>query len=130
MAYWEWGDPDNARVLVCVHGLTRNGRDFDHLARRLSARYRVVCPDVVGRGQSDWLTNPMHYTIAQYASDMMTLLARLQPASLAWVGTSMGGLIGLGLAGAWVWRARLTPRRPMRARPCPPRKTCALTASY
>ncbi|WP_185844286.1 alpha/beta fold hydrolase [Bordetella hinzii] len=100
MAYWEWGDPDNARVLVCVHGLTRNGRDFDHLARRLSTRYRVVCPDVVGRGQSDWLGNPMHYTIAQYASDMMTLLARLQPATLAWVGTSMGGLIGLGLAGA------------------------------
>ncbi|OZI75139.1 alpha/beta fold hydrolase [Bordetella genomosp. 12] len=100
MAYWEWGDPDNARVLLCVHGLTRNGRDFDHLARRLSGHYRVVCPDVVGRGQSDWLTNPMFYTIAQYASDMMTLLARLRPASLAWVGTSMGGLIGLGLAGA------------------------------
>ncbi|KAK82499.1 alpha/beta hydrolase family protein [Bordetella holmesii CDC-H635-BH] len=100
MAYWEWGDPANARVLLCVHGLTRNGRDFDHLARRLAPHYRVVCPDVVGRGQSDWLTNPMYYTIAQYASDMMTLLARLRPARLAWVGTSMGGLIGLGLAGA------------------------------
>lgn len=100
MAYWEWGDPDNPRVLVCVHGLTRNGRDFDHLARRLSGDYRVVCPDVVGRGQSDWLVNPLYYSIAQYASDMMTLLARLRAASLSWVGTSMGGLIGLGLAGA------------------------------
>lgn len=99
MAYWEWGDPDNPRVVVCVHGLTRNGRDFDHLARRLASRYRVVCPDVVGRGQSDWLLNPMHYTIAQYASDMVTLLARLRPGTLSWVGTSMGGLIGLALAG-------------------------------
>src|SRR5690606_29647980 len=63
MAYWEWGDPDNDRVLLCVHGLTRTGRDFDQLARRLSSRYRVVCPDVVGRGKSDWLINAAGYVV-------------------------------------------------------------------
>lgn len=99
MAYWEWGDPDNDRVLVCVHGLTRNGRDFDDLAQRLAGRFRVVCPDVVGRGASDWLLNPSFYTVPQYVSDMVTLVARLRPAWLGWVGTSMGGLIGLGLSG-------------------------------
>ncbi|MBV7485675.1 alpha/beta fold hydrolase [Bordetella sp. BOR01] len=100
MAYSEWGDPDNDRVLVCVHGLTRTGRDFDDLARRLAGDFRVVCPDVVGRGRSDWLSVPAFYTVPQYVSDMVTLIARLRPASLAWVGTSMGGLIGLALAGA------------------------------
>jgi len=100
MAYTEWGDPDNDRILLCVHGLTRTGRDFDTLARRLAGEYRVVCPDVVGRGRSDWLSNPALYTVPQYVSDMVTLIARLRPATLAWVGTSMGGLIGLGLAGA------------------------------
>ena len=58
MAYLEWGSRDNPRVLVCVHGLTRCARDFDFLARKLAARYRVVCPDLAGRGDSDWLTNP------------------------------------------------------------------------
>ena len=100
MAYAEWGDPANDRVLLCVHGLTRTGRDFDSLARRLAGDFRVVCPDVVGRGRSDWLTAPAFYTVPQYVSDMVTLIARLRPASLAWVGTSMGGLIGLALAGA------------------------------
>lgn len=100
MAYTEWGDPDNDRILLCVHGLTRTGRDFDTLARRLAGEFRVVCPDVVGRGRSDWLINPAFYTVPQYVSDMVTLLARLEPASLSWVGTSMGGLIGLALAGA------------------------------
>jgi pimeloyl-ACP methyl ester carboxylesterase len=61
MAYWEWGDPANPRVLVCAHGLTRQGRDFDTLARALCGDYRVVCPDVVGRGRSDWLADPMGY---------------------------------------------------------------------
>jgi pimeloyl-ACP methyl ester carboxylesterase len=98
MAYWEWGDPANARVLVCVHGLSRQGRDFDTLAQALSADYRVVCPDVVGRGQSDWLTDPMGYQIAAYVADMVTLLARLDAHMLHWLGTSMGGLIGMGLA--------------------------------
>jgi pimeloyl-ACP methyl ester carboxylesterase len=100
MAYTEWGDPGNDRVLLCVHGLTRTGRDFDDLARRLAGDFRVVCPDVVGRGRSDWLSVPAFYTVPQYVSDMVTLIARLRPASLSWVGTSMGGLIGLALAGA------------------------------
>ncbi|GAA4335284.1 alpha/beta hydrolase [Pigmentiphaga soli] len=98
MAYWEWGDPGNDKVLLCVHGLTRNGRDFDRLARSLCGEYRVVCPDVAGRGASDWLVDPAFYTVPQYVSDMMPLLARLQAATLHWFGTSMGGLIGMGLA--------------------------------
>src|SRR5574343_292713 len=98
MAYHEWGDPHNPKVLVCVHGLTRQGRDFDVLAQALSAHYRVVCPDVVGRGHSDWLAAPMGYMIPNYVADMVTLLARLQAQTVHWVGTSMGGLIGLGLA--------------------------------
>jgi pimeloyl-ACP methyl ester carboxylesterase len=98
MAYWEWGDPANRRVLVCVHGLSRQGRDFDTLAADLCAHYRVVCPDVVGRGHSDWLADPMGYSVPQYVADMVTLLARLDADTVDWVGTSMGGLIGLGVA--------------------------------
>ncbi|MBL8319362.1 MAG: alpha/beta hydrolase [Burkholderiaceae bacterium] len=98
MAYWEWGDPANRRVLVCAHGLSRQGRDFDTLARAMSDRYRVVCPDVVGRGRSDWLADPMGYVIPSYVADTVTMLARLDAEVLHWVGTSMGGLIGLGLA--------------------------------
>jgi pimeloyl-ACP methyl ester carboxylesterase len=98
MAYWEWGDPANPRVLVCVHGLSRQGRDFDTLAAALCSDYRVVCPDVVGRGRSDWLADPMGYAIPNYVADMVTLLARLDATVVHWVGTSMGGLIGLGLA--------------------------------
>ena len=98
MAYWEWGDSANPRVLVCVHGLARQGRDFDVLARAMSAEYRVVCPDVVGRGRSDALADPQGYQIPAYVADMVTLLARLDAQSVHWVGTSMGGLIGLGLA--------------------------------
>ncbi len=95
MAYWEWGDPANPRVLVCVHGLSRQGRDFDTLAQALRGEYRVVCPDVVGRGQSDRLADPNGYQIPSYAADMVTLLARLNAETVHWVGTSMGGLIGL-----------------------------------
>lgn len=98
MAYTEWGDAANPNVLLCAHGLSRSGRDFDDLARALSPHYRVVCPDVAGRGNSGWLANPMHYQIPQYVADMVTLIARLNPAVLHWVGTSMGGLIGMGLA--------------------------------
>jgi pimeloyl-ACP methyl ester carboxylesterase len=98
MAYWEWGDAANRRVLVCVHGLSRQGRDFDTLARDLCGEYRVVCPDVVGRGESGWLADPMGYSIPAYVADMVTLLARLDAETVDWVGTSMGGLIGLGLA--------------------------------
>jgi pimeloyl-ACP methyl ester carboxylesterase len=98
MAYWEWGDAANPRVLVCAHGLSRQGRDFDVLARSLSDTYRVVCPDVVGRGESDALADAMGYQIPAYVADMVTLLARLNAQTVHWVGTSMGGLIGLGLA--------------------------------
>ena len=98
MAYWEWGDAANPRVLVCAHGLARQGRDFDTLARSLCNDYRVVCPDVVGRGRSDALADPMGYQIPAYVADMVTLLARLNATAVHWVGTSMGGLIGLGLA--------------------------------
>jgi pimeloyl-ACP methyl ester carboxylesterase len=98
MAYWEWGDPANPRVLVCVHGLTRQGRDFDTLAQDMAADCRVICPDVVGRGQSDWLADPAGYAIPAYVADMVTLVARLDVEQVDWVGTSMGGLIGLALA--------------------------------
>lgn len=98
MAYTEWGARDNPRVLVCVHGLTRNARDFDALARAMSSHYRVICPDVVGRGQSGRLRDPAAYGIPQYVSDMVTLIARLGVDSVHWVGTSMGGLIGMALA--------------------------------
>ncbi len=111
MAYWEWGDPDNDKVLLCVHGLTRSGRDFDQLAARLSSHYRVVCPDVVGRGKSDWLIDAKSYVVPQYVADMLTLIARLRPGRLDWVGTSMGGLIGMGLAGTLAVSAVLRPAR-------------------
>jgi len=103
MAYWQWGDAAAGNVVVCVHGLSRQGRDFDALARSLCERseqpIRVVCPDVVGRGRSDWLKEPMAYQIPTYAADMLALLAQLQPSRLDWVGTSMGGLIGMVLCG-------------------------------
>ncbi|HEX4509005.1 MAG TPA: alpha/beta fold hydrolase, partial [Burkholderiaceae bacterium] len=98
MAYAEWGDPANPKVLVCAHGLSRQGRDFDTFARAMCGQYRVVCPDVAGRGRSDWLKNPASYAIPAYVADMVTLLARLDATEVNWVGTSMGGLIGLGLA--------------------------------
>lgn len=99
MAYHEWGDPANPRVLVCVHGLTRTGRDFDMLAQSLCGEYRVVCPDVAGRGRSDWLPDPSNYVVPKYVADMVTLIARLNVEKVDWFGTSMGGLIGMGLAG-------------------------------
>ncbi len=106
MAYWEWnrtGDPHHPHVVVCVHGLSRQGRDFDALAAQLSQRARVVCPDVAGRGESDWLQDPSGYQVPLYAADMLALLAGLHAQApirtLDWVGTSMGGLIGMALAG-------------------------------
>ncbi|MES2077547.1 MAG: alpha/beta hydrolase [Pseudomonadota bacterium] len=102
MAYKEWGDADNPKVLVCVHGVTRVADDFDSMARALAADYRVVCPDVVGRGRSGRLRNPQLYRIPQYVADMVTLLARVlangERQTVDWFGTSMGGLIGLGMA--------------------------------
>ena len=98
MAYTEWGEPANPRVLLCVHGLTRNGRDFDSLAAVMSRDYRVVCPDVVGRGRSEWLRVKDGYALPQYVADMITLIARLDVDTVQWVGTSMGGLIGMLIA--------------------------------
>ncbi len=110
MAYVRWGQPDAERVVVCAHGLTRQGRDFDLLAQALVAKsaepLQVICPDVAGRGRSQWLDNPALYQIPQYASDMLAMLSQVQAnlggasmQSLDWVGTSMGGLIGMVLAG-------------------------------
>lgn len=98
IAYREWGDARNRDVLVCVHGLTRSSRDFDELARALCAQFRVVCPDVAGRGESDRLADPELYTWAQYVADMVTLIARLDVETVNWLGTSMGGLVGMALA--------------------------------
>lgn len=111
MAYWQWGQPDSTHVVLCVHGLTRQGRDFDMLAQALceqagqssTGAIRVICPDVAGRGESDWLKDPMGYQVPAYAADMLSLLAHLQAQSpittLDWVGTSMGGLIGMVVCG-------------------------------
>jgi pimeloyl-ACP methyl ester carboxylesterase len=98
IAYLEWGDPRNRDVLVCVHGLTRSARDFDFVARALCDHYRVICPDLAGRGDSDRLADPMFYVVPQYAADMVTLIARLDVESVDWVGTSLGGLVGMALA--------------------------------
>jgi pimeloyl-ACP methyl ester carboxylesterase len=105
MAYWQWGNPTNPRILICVHGLSRQGRDFDTLARSLSDRYQVICPDVVGRGHSDWLADAKGYQVFSYVSDMVALMQQLRAQVKAtstldidWVGTSMGGLIGLGFS--------------------------------
>ena len=98
MAYTEWGDPANPQVLVCVHGLSRNGHDFDDLSRAMAGSHRIVCPDIVGRGRSDWLRDPSGYGVPQYVADMMVLIARLDVEAVHWLGTSMGGLIGMVLA--------------------------------
>ena len=98
MAYAEWGERDNPDVVVCVHGLSRNGRDFDTLAQALAPTHRVVCPDIVGRGRSDHLPDHRGYVFPQYVADCVTLIARLGVERLDWVGTSMGGLIGLMIA--------------------------------
>ena len=102
ISYKEWGDENNPEVLICVHGVTRVGDDFDNLARALAGSFRVVCPDIVGRGRSGRLLNPMNYSVPQYVSDMVTLIARVtsdsKDAQVSWFGTSMGGLIGMALA--------------------------------
>jgi pimeloyl-ACP methyl ester carboxylesterase len=115
MAFWRWGEVHARRVVVCAHGLTRQGRDFDRLAQALVAQspepLQVICPDVVGRGRSEWLSDASGYQIPQYAADMLALLGQVNAQlsaqwgasnamqSLDWVGTSMGGLIGMVLAG-------------------------------
>jgi pimeloyl-ACP methyl ester carboxylesterase len=98
LSYADWGEPDAPRTVVCVHGLTRNGRDFDHLASVLQEHARVICPDMVGRGLSDPLGNPEHYALPTYVGHMLQLLVKLELTTVDWVGTSMGGLIGMGVA--------------------------------
>jgi pimeloyl-ACP methyl ester carboxylesterase len=99
IAFTEWGALSGRPVVICVHGLTRHSRDFDSLAHYLSIRHNhVFCPDIVGRGDSDWLKNPLHYTYEQYLADMNAMVARTQAREVNWIGTSMGGLIGMMLA--------------------------------
>ena len=98
MAYTEWGAPDAARTLVCVHGLTRNGRDFDTIAAALEDGYRMICPDIVGRGRSDWLRDGTQYQNPTYLADLVTLLARAGANEVDWLGTSMGGILGMLMA--------------------------------
>lgn len=100
IAFTEWGTANNTNTpIICVHGLTRNGRDFDPLANYLSyLGAHVFCPDIVGRGDSDWLKNPLHYTYEQYLVDMNGMIARTGAHQVDWIGTSMGGLIGIILA--------------------------------
>lgn len=98
VVYYEWGDPDNDRILMCVHGMTRNGRDFDYLARALAGEYRVVCPDMPGRGESEWLKVKEDYDYPLYCADVSALMARLGAETVDWLGTSMGGMIGIILA--------------------------------
>ena len=119
-AYAEWGDPRNRKVMICVHGLTRSGRDFDRLAQAFCDEYRVICPDVVGRGRSDWLAAPTHYHVPQYIADCVTLVAQLGAETIDWVGTSMGGLIGMGyasLAGCPIRKLVLNDIGPVLQRP-------------
>lgn len=105
MAYWQWGSSQATHTVICVHGLSRQGRDFDVLAQAMVAhtagKVRVICPDVVGRGRSDWLADPAGYQLNVYAADIVVLLNQLapRPTTLDWVGTSMGGVIGLLLCG-------------------------------
>lgn len=98
LAYLEWGAADGARTVICVHGLTRCARDFDVLAQALLPDFRVIAVDLAGRGDSDWLTDPMRYVIPTYLNDVVTLIARLDVDAVDWVGTSLGGLVGMALA--------------------------------
>lgn len=103
MVYKQWGDSSNPRVLICVHGLTRVSDDFIPLAQELSKSYRIICPDIAGRGLSDWLSQYKDYQLDLYVRDMHMLIDHIFATSaveeLAWLGTSMGGLIGIYLAG-------------------------------
>jgi pimeloyl-ACP methyl ester carboxylesterase len=97
--YADWGPSDAQRVVVCVHGVSRNGRDFDFLAADLAAHgIRVVVPDLPGRGRSDWLPSGMHYDNPAYLAAMSTLIARIGAREVDWVGTSLGGYIGMNMA--------------------------------
>jgi len=94
----DWGKEDAPRTAICVHGLTRNGRDFDRLATALCDRWRVLAVDVVGRGKSDWLEDPFGYNYRQYVVDIAAIIKRLKLKDIDWIGTSMGGIIGMMIA--------------------------------
>ncbi len=98
LAYYEWGEPTNSNIAICAHGLTRNGRDFDYLARSLQKDYRVICPDFPGRGQSDWLDIKNNYDYPYYLQAFTALIAQLNCKKIVWIGTSMGGLTGMLMA--------------------------------
>jgi pimeloyl-ACP methyl ester carboxylesterase len=98
VGYHEWGKPDNPRVVICVHGLARTGRDFDVLGEALSATHRVLAVDLPGRGLSDWLTDPNDYTFPTYLAALTALIARSNVDEVSWVGTSLGGLLGIVMA--------------------------------
>ncbi|MDX2028358.1 MAG: alpha/beta hydrolase [Alphaproteobacteria bacterium] len=98
VAYIEWGRASARPPVICVHGLTRNGRDFDRLAETLKNETQIFCPDMVGRGQSDWLGDPALYGYPQYINDTTALIARTGKEQVDWVGTSMGGILGMLIA--------------------------------
>lgn len=106
LAYLDWQSTGSGRPIFCLHGLTRNGRDFDFLAEQLSSQRRVICPDMPGRGKSDWLPHAEDYGVPTYVAAVTTLLARIGVDEIDWVGTSMGGIIGMILAAM--------PRTPIR----------------
>ena len=112
MAYWQWGEPNAKHLIVCVHGVTRQGRDFDVLAQAILDKaysrgesVRVISVDIIGRGMSDWLDDPMAYAVPLYAQDMVAFLTAMHTEypfdQLDWVGTSMGGLIAMGVIGGF-----------------------------
>ena len=98
VVYHEWGERANARVVVCVHGLGRNGRDFDVIGEALAPTHRVLAVDMPGRGESDWLADPNDYVYPTYFTTLAALIARSGAQAVDWIGTSMGGLLGMILA--------------------------------
>ena len=98
VVYYEWGDASNSDVVVCVHGVGRNGRDFDVLGETLAPTHRVLAVDMPGRGKSDWLSNPNDYVFPTYLATLTALIARSGADMVSWVGTSMGGLLGIVMA--------------------------------
>ena len=98
LAYWTKGSKSADRILVCVHGLLRHSRDFDEIAERFAKDALVICPDLPGRGLSDWLDDSALYRPDVYGQIMLNLLERFPGKQVDWIGTSLGGLIGMGLA--------------------------------
>lgn len=98
LAFLDWGDIDNEKVIVCVHGLTRNAHDFDYLARELSQTHRVIAIDMPGRGDSDAIADSSQYNYVNYLQDCIALMDNFHFRKVDWIGTSMGGIIGMMIA--------------------------------